>query len=46
LKKELVYLTVFETREQARREIFEYIEIFYNRRRIHSSLGLFKSSRI
>jgi putative transposase len=39
LKKELVYLTVFETREQARREIFEYIEIFYNRHRIHSSLG-------
>ena len=39
LKKELVYLTVFETREQARREIFEYIEIFYNRQRIHSSLG-------
>ena len=39
LKKELVYLTVFETREQARREIFEYIEIFYNRQRIHSSIG-------
>ena len=38
LKKELVYLTVFETREQARREIFEYIEIFYNRQRTHSSL--------
>jgi transposase InsO family protein len=39
LKKELVYLTKFETREQARREIFEYIEIFYNRQRSHSSLG-------
>jgi putative transposase len=39
LKRELVYLTEFETREQARREIFEYIEIFYNRHRIHSSLG-------
>jgi putative transposase len=38
LKKELVYLTVFETREQPRREIFEYIEIFYNRHRIHSYL--------
>jgi putative transposase len=38
LKRELVYLTEFETREQARREIFEYIEIFYNRQRIHSSL--------
>jgi transposase InsO family protein len=39
LKKELIYLTKFETKEQARREIFEYIEIFYNRQRLHSSLG-------
>ena len=39
LKKELVYLTDFETRDQAKSEIFEYIEIFYNRQRIHSSLG-------
>lgn len=38
LKKELVYLTKFETKDQARREIFEYIEIFYNRQRSHSSL--------
>lgn len=29
----------FETREQARRELFEYIEVFYNRERLHSSLG-------
>lgn len=39
LKKELVYLTVFETKEQAKCEIFEFIEIFYNRKRLHSSLG-------
>ena len=39
LKKELVYLTNFETREQARTEIFEFIEIYYNRQRLHSSLG-------
>jgi hypothetical protein len=39
LKKELIYLTRFETREQAKREIFEYIEIFYNRQRLHSSLN-------
>jgi transposase InsO family protein len=38
LKKELVYSTTFRTREQARREIFEYIEIFYNRQRSHSAL--------
>jgi putative transposase len=28
-----------ETREQARRELFDYIEVFYNRRRRHSALG-------
>ena len=39
LKKELVYLTKFETRQQAESEIFEFIEIFYNRKRLHSSLG-------
>lgn len=39
LKKELVYRTVFSTRETARSAIFEFIEVFYNRRRIHSSLG-------
>lgn len=30
---------VFETKTEARRTIFEYIEAFYNRRRIHTSLG-------
>lgn len=29
---------VFETKDQARREIFAYIEIFYNRKRLHSAL--------
>ena len=29
----------FETRSQARVTIFEYIEVWYNRRRLHSSLG-------
>jgi len=38
LKRELVYLERFETREQAKKRIFEYIEIFYNRKRIHSAL--------
>ena len=27
------------TREAARLSIFEYIEVFYNRQRLHSSLG-------
>ena len=29
----------YETREAARQDIFEYIEVFYNRRRRHSTLG-------
>ena len=39
LKVEFVHETLFRTRTQATREIFEYIEIFYNRVRRHSSLG-------
>lgn len=39
LKEELVERTVFLTREAAKRAIFEFIEVFYNRRRLHSSLG-------
>ena len=37
LKTELVHHEVFLTRSQANEKIFEYIEIFYNRKRIHSS---------
>jgi putative transposase len=39
LKTELVHHEQYATREQARQSIFEYIEIFYNRKRLHSSLG-------
>jgi transposase InsO family protein len=39
LKSELVYRNFFETRRQAVSAIFEYIEIFYNKRRLHSGLG-------
>lgn len=39
LKWELNHRRPFETRSDARRAIFEYIEVFYNRRRRHSSLG-------
>ena len=39
LKNELVHHQRYETREQAQREITEYIEIFYNRQRRHSRLG-------
>jgi putative transposase len=39
LKNELVYQTVFPSQTSARRAVAEYIEVFYNRIRIHSSLG-------
>ena len=38
LKKEFVYCTKFKTKAQAQQEMFEYIELFYNRKRIHGSL--------
>jgi transposase InsO family protein len=39
LKTELVNHEQYATHEQARASIFEYIEVFYNRKRLHSSLG-------
>jgi transposase InsO family protein len=36
LKNELVYQQKFNTREEAKHAIFEYIEVFYNRIRVHS----------
>jgi putative transposase len=39
LKTELIYHEKYATQEQAKRSIFEYIEVFYNRTRLHSSLG-------
>jgi transposase InsO family protein len=41
LKKELIYLEKFKTRREAKSAIFEYLECFYNRKRIHSSIGYF-----
>jgi transposase InsO family protein len=40
LKTELVYREQFKTRQEAKAKIFEYIEVFYNRKRRHSSLGM------
>jgi transposase InsO family protein len=39
LKNELVYRTAYPTRRHARADIAEYIEVFYNRQRLHSALG-------
>jgi transposase InsO family protein len=38
LKLELIYRRDFATHHQARAEIFDYIEAFYNRQRLHSAL--------
>jgi putative transposase len=39
LKNEMYYRQRFDTRAKARFAVAEYIEIFYNRKRLHSSLG-------
>ncbi|RYZ87130.1 MAG: hypothetical protein EOP04_12400 [Proteobacteria bacterium] len=39
LKTEHVYFEDFRTRSEAKSSIFEWIEVFYNRKRIHSFLG-------
>lgn len=39
LKTELTYFERYESRQEARSSIFEYIEVFYNRRRLHSTNG-------
>ena len=39
LKRELVDGCVYRSHEEARQAIFEYVEVYYNRKRRHSSLG-------
>jgi len=39
LKNEMVKMVRFNSREEARSKVFEYIEVFYNRTRLHSTLG-------
>lgn len=39
LKTEMVYHEHFTTKAQARAAVFEYIEMFYNRKRLHAALG-------
>lgn len=45
LKKEFIYCTKFQTKAQAQQEMFVYIELFYNRKRIHGSLGYLSPSQ-
>jgi putative transposase len=39
LKVELIHRHAWPTRVQARQAVFEFVEVFYNRQRLHSSLG-------
>jgi transposase InsO family protein len=39
LKTELIHGRPYATRAEARADIFEYVEVFYNRERRHSALG-------
>ena len=37
-KSELIWIKEFSSEEELKREVFEFIEIWYNRKRMHSSL--------
>jgi putative transposase len=39
LKTEHVHEACFRTREEAKAAVFAYVEIFYNRQRLHSAIG-------
>ena len=39
LKKERVYRRNYDTMKEVRQDMFRYIELFYNRKRLHSVLG-------
>ena len=39
LKMECVHRTRFATRKEAKAALFDYIEVFYNRQRLHSGVG-------
>jgi putative transposase len=45
LKKELIHRRSWPDRDQLRREVFDYIEIFYNATRRHSTLGMLSPAR-
>ncbi|WP_413665389.1 hypothetical protein ACG1BZ_09430 [Microbulbifer sp. CNSA002] len=42
----MVYARAFESEEQIKSAVFEHIELFYDRVRRHSALGLYEFSRV
>src|SRR5689334_3006680 len=45
LKNERIHATRYRTHQDAKADLFEYIEVFYNRSRRHSSLGFVSPER-
>ncbi|CAG9207821.1 hypothetical protein BVI2075_420033 [Burkholderia vietnamiensis] len=45
MKNERVHATRYRTHQDAKADLFEYIEVFYNRTRRHSSLGFVSPER-
>ena len=39
LKKELIFRKKYATIEEVKTDLYRYIELFYNRKRLHSTLG-------
>ena len=39
LKTELIHHRRYQSRQQAKSDIFEFIEVFYNRQRLHAAIG-------
>jgi putative transposase len=39
LKSEVLHHNIYKNRKEAKKDIFDYIEVFYNRQRLHSTLG-------
>lgn len=46
IKCELIYQRCYKAREQARQDIFWYIEIFYNRKRRNQAIGYMRPSEL
>ena len=40
MKVERVYQTNYLTKDQAKVDLFHYIEVWYNKKRLHSSIGM------
>ena len=38
-KVEAIHGEKFKTRDEAKKQVFEYIEVYYNRKRLHSTIG-------